>query len=289
MGSVLAGLPALTGPWHLAAAALGLYAAFVTVVGPALLARGTWWSRHPSLALGVWFGAAASGAVAVSGALVLSCVSLLDCRHASTPYALVVATEVAVWLVVAVTVALLARCLSRLDRVVFANRDLRDHMDEVAALLGSRTSRRGDVDVVVLRTDRVVACAVPGRRGRVYVSEGVVDALGATELDAVLAHEVGHLRGRHAWLTGAAHALAVAVPVRASRRLRSYVELLVELAADDRACRSAGHGATCSAMRRLADLQADRGEAGSFALRASRLASFEAAGNPVPAPAVVAA
>lgn len=54
-----------------------------------------------------------------------------------------------------------------------------------------------DATVVVLPTDAVVAYATPGSPPQVVLSSGLADALSADELDAVVAHELAHLRNRH--------------------------------------------------------------------------------------------
>jgi Zn-dependent protease with chaperone function len=51
--------------------------------------------------------------------------------------------------------------------------------------------------LVVLPTDAVVAYATPGSPSQVVVSRGLARVLGADELDAVVRHELAHLRNRH--------------------------------------------------------------------------------------------
>lgn len=55
----------------------------------------------------------------------------------------------------------------------------------------------GGTTVVVLPTDEVVAYATPGSPPQVVLSRGLHDALQPDELDAVVAHELAHLRGGH--------------------------------------------------------------------------------------------
>lgn len=54
-----------------------------------------------------------------------------------------------------------------------------------------------DATLVVLPTDAVVAYATPGSPSQVVVSRGLARALGTDELDAVVRHELAHLRNRH--------------------------------------------------------------------------------------------
>lgn len=73
---------------------------------------------------------------------------------------------------------------------------------------GARSQRRTLVDLVaeapdslagvcLLRHSCPMAYYLPGDGGRVVLSTGAVDALSQAELDAVIAHEYGHRRGRH--------------------------------------------------------------------------------------------
>jgi Zn-dependent protease with chaperone function len=58
-------------------------------------------------------------------------------------------------------------------------------------------TRLSDATLVVLPTDSVVAYATPGSPAQVVVSRGLTKALGSDELDAVVRHELAHLRNRH--------------------------------------------------------------------------------------------
>ena len=58
-------------------------------------------------------------------------------------------------------------------------------------------TRLSDATLVVLPTDCVVAYATPGSPAQVVVSRGLTNALGPDELDAVVRHELAHLRNRH--------------------------------------------------------------------------------------------
>ncbi len=54
-----------------------------------------------------------------------------------------------------------------------------------------------DATLVVLPVDTVVAYATPGSPSQVVVSRGLTRVLGVDELDAVVRHELAHLRNRH--------------------------------------------------------------------------------------------
>ena len=101
-------------------------------------------------------------------------------------------------------------------------------------------------ELVVLPTDRAVAVSVPvlpGQAGRdqIVVSEGLLDTLTPEQLDAVLRHEVAHLRrGHHHHLAVAAvvdHAFAWFPPTRAST---ATLRLALERSADEEAASTCG-------------------------------------------------
>ena len=58
-------------------------------------------------------------------------------------------------------------------------------------------TRLSDATLVVLPTDAVVAYATPGSPAQVVVSHGLTKTLSPDELDAVVRHELAHLRNRH--------------------------------------------------------------------------------------------
>lgn len=100
------------------------------------------------------------------------------------------------------------------------------------------------------------AYCVPGLRSEVVVSEGTLRLLSPDELAAVLAHETAHVRERHDLVLLPFAALRKALPLRLVRDAQASVELLVEMAADDRARQH------CS-PRRLATALLRFGAAGS--------------------------
>ncbi|MFF7455606.1 M56 family metallopeptidase [Kitasatospora sp. NPDC008115] len=122
----------------------------------------------------------------------------------------------------------------------------------VAAVLAARAARtrrrhRAALDLVaapdrrrrllVLDDARPAVYCLPGRRARVVVTRGALDLLDEPRLAAAVAHEHGHLRGRHHLVLLAVDTFALLV----GRRLplaglgRAEVALLLEMAADDAA------------------------------------------------------
>lgn len=102
-----------------------------------------------------------------------------------------------------------------------------------------------DRRLVVLPTARLIAISVPGRRpllpDQIVVSEGLVDTLAPGELDAILGHEVAHLRHRHHLYLSAAAAVDQALgwfPL--ARRSTATLRVALERWADEEAAATAG-------------------------------------------------
>ncbi|MFG3442462.1 M56 family metallopeptidase [Nonomuraea sp. NPDC047897] len=112
--------------------------------------------------------------------------------------------------------------------------------------------------VRVLDHPGAAAYCVPGLRSQVVVSEGALKLLSQDEMAAVLAHEAAHVRERHDLVLLPFAALRRALPwSKVVCDAQAQVELLVEMAADDRARRY------CS-PRRLATALLRFGTAGAM-------------------------
>jgi Zn-dependent protease with chaperone function len=112
--------------------------------------------------------------------------------------------------------------------------------------------------VRVLAHPGAAAYCVPGLRSQVVVSEGALKLLSEDELAAVLAHEASHVRERHDLVLLPFAALRRALPwSKVVADAQAQVELLIEMAADDRARRY------CS-PRRLATALLRFGTAGAM-------------------------
>jgi beta-lactamase regulating signal transducer with metallopeptidase domain len=87
-----------------------------------------------------------------------------------------------------------------------------------------RGTERGQI--LVLTDERAEAFATPGRRGRIVVTSGLLDALTEPERQALLAHERSHLRHGHVWWILAADVAGAANPLlrRPARTVRHAVE-----------------------------------------------------------------
>lgn len=241
---------------------LGL-AAVLLMVSPILLTAGRWQVRFPRTALMLWFGSFFGGCVAVAASVVAAMTSTIGGEAATAGEAIVV-TLVA-WLsltgigAVIVVVAAVSEPLMSVHRA---------ELRTLAPLVLSREQRKGFV-LGRFAEDAPVACAVRRPERMILVSTGMLEALTPAQLQAVLAHERAHLRGRHDWAMRLAEVNAACLPARlpAGAALRRATTLLIELVADDAAARQAGAVNLANALSRLAELTGDA----SLRLRAERL------------------
>ncbi|GAA1972022.1 M56 family metallopeptidase [Kitasatospora viridis] len=134
--------------------------------------------------------------------------------------------------------------------------------------------------------ERAAAWCVPGRGGRIVFSSGAVALLDPAQRSAVLAHERAHLRGRHHLLSGAAGALARALPgLPLARAAAEQVALLVEMAADDRALRQCAPRTLATALYTVAAGRAPGGALAAGEVGAvARVHRLLAAAPPLSAP-----
>ncbi|MEV1087245.1 M56 family metallopeptidase [Streptomyces microflavus] len=238
------------------------YAAAVGVLAPHVLLRSDWPRRAPLLAVAVWFALAVSFSVCVQ----------LAFAHLATPgahlHGVLYSCRAALglgpstggaqpsWGLIALVVpaaAHLAGFALHTVRACTARARHRDVLDKVG-----RPSAR--LRATVVEHAEPAAYCLPGRRPRIVVSSGAVDALSRAELGAVVEHERAHIHGRHHLVLAAAHAFAWIFPgVPLARHLREQIPLLLEMAADDRALRRSPQNALATAMFTLASGRAPRG------------------------------
>jgi Zn-dependent protease with chaperone function len=130
------------------------------------------------------------------------------------------------------------------------------------------------------------AFAVPGRPGRVLITQGLLRLLDGKERRVVLAHERSHLRGRHHGLRAVAELAAAVNPMLVP--VREAVAFLVERAADEHAARVSGSRAiTARALAKAALAEASGRGLGALGFISggvsARVAALQA-GPPRPAP-----
>lgn len=287
--------------------AAGLLCVSIALAGPvsAALARADWPTRGPRAALVLWQAVGLGGGLGILGAGITLAAGTLDdrwlpgiaklpgnlSRLGMTGWAGVGLTlTVGVWLVVVTEVSM--------TRVVLARRAHRRRLDTVAEVLDHEVLDHEAHAMVKVRGvrlvdhPRAVAYCLPGLRPRVVVSRGALATLDDDELAAVLAHERAHARGRHDLVIQPFVAWAATFPfLPTALRAVSAVELLVEMLADDAACRTCCPDALRRALRQLARehvaLSGGHDDASlgiQIAARASRLAA-----SPRPLPAVTRA
>jgi Zn-dependent protease with chaperone function len=117
---------------------------------------------------------------------------------------------------------------------------------------------REDADlpgVLILDHPLTVAYCLPGLRAQVVLSSGALSALSRREISAVLAHEHTHARERHDLVLLPFVALRRLLPAsRLVTMTAEAVALLVEMRADEGACRAQGAGSLAHALRRFSQL-----------------------------------
>lgn len=263
---------------RLAAGALLGCLLLLALAVPHRLAGAGWALRAPGLALLLWQALGlAGGLLAVLTALTLA-LSAAGPTHLDAARAVLTgsAGELPVWSGIAFAVGVLV--LLRLLGVLLAS---------TAHTLQARRHNRVLVDLVATRNPllpgaRVVAHEVPlayclpGLRPRVVLSSGVLALLREDEVRAVLAHEAAHVDQRHDLVVLPFAALRATFPrLRGVRTAVAEVALLVEVLADDRACRRHPRDVLAKALYKVgsADVPAGGLPAGgtSVLLRAQRL------------------
>lgn len=142
---------------------------------------------------------------------------------------------------------------------------------EVAALVAAYRACRSMPpsvgDLVILPGELSDAVAVPGRPGRIVVSESLLAALTASERRALLAHEHAHLEHGHHWHRAAVLVAAAANPMLAP--LRAAIVHTTERWADEQAASEVGDRRhVAAALARVALLTRGRPERARLALAA---------------------
>ncbi|MBT2407782.1 MULTISPECIES: M56 family metallopeptidase [unclassified Streptomyces] len=256
-------------------AVLLLLGALTAVLAPRLLARAEWPEREPVVALWAWqcaVGAvllcfalsmllsAAAAWLAVRGPLfsvaprgVADAYGLGAAGGAWAAFTALALAGGGLW-----TGAMLAREVLRAR----ARRRVQGAELRVQAPLLPGEDPAG-ARLVVLEGPRPDAWWQPGTIPQLVVTTAALDRLKGSQLDAVLAHEQGHVAARHDWLLHCSRALAGGFPqVPVFAAFEAEMHRLVELAADDVASRRFGRLTIALA---LVGLNEDRGVFGPCA------------------------
>ncbi|MFE5582414.1 M56 family metallopeptidase [Kitasatospora sp. NPDC056531] len=234
-------------------ALLGLYLAVTGVLLPRRLAGSTRLQARPALGAALWLALMASFTVA----LVLAAHHALE-PAAHEPAGLLgllphlepagpVVPHTHDWWLLAAAGVLLALALAAVGaRAGRARRRHRAVLDVVAV----QDLHWG---ALVLEHAHPTIYCLPGRRSRVVLSRGALRLLDERQLAAAVAHEHGHIRGRHHLFRLPADTFALLLgPLPLARLGRSEVALLLEMAADDAALAKVSRGELASALCALA-------------------------------------
>ncbi|MEY9873910.1 Zn-dependent protease with chaperone function [Streptacidiphilus sp. MAP12-33] len=241
--------------------------AVLTLVGPRALARARWAGREPVVALWAWQCLVIAVLLCCACALVLAGAgawpALRDLVFSGAPAGVEAAygfPTARPWAIAAAFVLLLGGVRTALALAYelagaqAVRRRQRHQLIRQAPDLHPelRPKAVGSEQLVVLESEEPRAWSLPGPVPRMVVTTGALRRLSGRELDALLAHERGHVRARHHWLLSAAEALVAGFPaIRLFGQFRDQVGQLVELAADDSAARRHGRLATAIALVEL--------------------------------------
>ncbi|MGO2110324.1 MAG: M56 family metallopeptidase [Pseudoclavibacter sp.] len=215
------------------------------------------------MALIAWFGALFLGLALVIAALLTTLFGAVVVAPGEPARASLALTIVA-WLGLGGFGAIIAFVSMTAEPLNFS------HRDQIVALGPIALSReeRSAFTLVRFEYDEAVAFAVPGRHPEILVSTACEGLLTRPQLQALLAHELAHLRQWHGLAVRVAEINAACLSwLPAGRSLRRATLLLVELAADDAAARQAGPAHLANALAALGEATGNPG----CELRAIRL------------------
>ncbi|MEV4253928.1 M56 family metallopeptidase [Spirillospora sp. NPDC049652] len=247
--------------------------ALATVLGAHGLSKARWTWHTPRIAIGLWQALGLGWGIATIGALLS--VALLPYRRGIVHGVPGMARDnagrldavhmAALLAAVALTFVLLTMLATAVFRVVRARRRHRALLALVA---------RGDSaapDALVLDHPGAAAYCVPGvRSSKVVVSAGTLALLDDRELAAVLAHERAHARERHDLVLLPFYSLRQVFPqIGLVGRCLDAVELLIEMAADDRARRHRPAKELATALLRFAAARPGPAPSGTLGVAAA--------------------
>ena len=230
---------------------LGALGLTLSLVVPGVLANARWPDRAPAAAVVLWQSITLSAVLAALGVVLAAPEELTRAAGSGKPVA-----TAALFFSLAVAALIITRLVVSLVGVSRRSRARRARHRMLVDLLDRAEQHRelGPDNLRVLDGPMPLAYCVPGRRPRVVLSQGVLQVLDRSQVDAVLAHEQTHLRHRHEVVMESFTAFYRAVP----RPLRSRapldaVHLLLEMVADDAARRRCGAAPLRAALERLTD------------------------------------
>lgn len=244
-------------------AAIGLALLTVILAGPAsaLLARARWVSRAPRAALVLWQAVGLGGGLGVLTAGLTLAAADIDSRWWPGLVAAPGQWRRLGWggwfgiaLTACVGLYLVAATITSTARVLATRRAHRHRLAMISRALPQPPSppAKHDAPVRLLDHPHAVAYGLPGFRPQVVLTRGALETLTAAELDAVLAHEQAHARGRHDLVIQPFIAWARTFPfLPTARGAVNAVGQLVELLADDAALARCDRADLKSALGKL--------------------------------------
>ena len=202
-------------------------------------------SRHPNIAIFAMFSALGSAVLATALAILIAMQSVFalwqelsqspaDHRSAEKTL-LAIGASFGPWILLAAAGITIAILNQRLEPHIQSARSL---APQVESLLTRRGTFEG-IDYYSVESTAQLAFTTRTRgRHSIVLSTHTLATLTEQQLDAVLWHELGHIRLGHFWLKFAARTLAAITPrIVASRVLVERLEDLAEAAADNFAAR----------------------------------------------------
>ncbi|GGF40534.1 M56 family metallopeptidase [Subtercola lobariae] len=212
---------------------------------PVLLAKAHWPSRSPGVALGVWSAIALAGGFSMIGSLVTFGLapfssSLIRGLRELPPLFVTgpLPPDVGLIQIFALSSAALLTAHLLLNLAVTTTRTERQRRRHRALVELLSTPLQGRPGTHIIDSPAPVAYCLPGARTVTVLSEGLVTLLSTDQLEAVIAHERGHLRQQHHIVLVAFESWRSALPwFPIATRAQVAVSLLVEMLADDQSRR----------------------------------------------------
>ncbi|MFD1718667.1 M56 family metallopeptidase [Georgenia deserti] len=232
------------------ALALTALAVVLSMLAPVPLSRFRPLEEVPGAAVALWQCVALAAALAAVGAALAAPEEILRGLHGGR-VPLGPALFVGAGLALVLAGVIVVRLAVVTARLAWNTRRRRRRQLEMLDLLEGAARERSRLHVLAARLP--LAYCIPGRPGRVVLTEATLDLLTPAETDAVVAHELAHLRARHDLVVEAFTALHIAFPqfVRSRLALES-VNRLLEMLADDAATRHRDPAPLYSALTKLA-------------------------------------
>lgn len=241
-------------------AVLGALAVALAWPVPVVLARADWPSRAPAAALALWQAIALAGGLSMIGCLLAfgaaPAGSLPAAVAALAPYLLTgpLPAGFGVAEVAALTLAVAIALLLTLNLALTAVRAERERRRQHQLIGLLSHPMPGDPRTRVLAHPVPLAYCVPGIRTATVLTDGLIDALTADELAAVIAHERTHLDQLHHLVRLSFRAWHSAIPwFPIANRAEHAVITLTEMLADDGARRAVGTASLRGALERVGD------------------------------------